>query len=71
MQRASIGAAPNGNWNPDNGQVNLNWDHVDNRDDNLGVRPAVRAPTVRISSTRRAYDQYLGTWLETEIIVFR
>ena len=30
------------NWNPDNGQVNLNDNDVGNRNDNLGVRPAVR-----------------------------
>lgn len=30
------------NWNPDNGQVNLNHNDVGNRDDNLGVRPEMR-----------------------------
>lgn len=30
------------NWNPDNGQVNLNHNDVGNRDDNLGARPEMR-----------------------------
>jgi hypothetical protein len=36
------GNLPNGNFNPDNGQVNLNWNNAGNRDSNLGVRPSVR-----------------------------
>lgn len=40
--RQAKSQAPNGNWNPDNGQVRLNRDDADNRNDNLGVRLPMR-----------------------------
>lgn len=38
----SSGHAPRGDWNPDSGQVVLNWDGAGSLVDGLGVRPAGR-----------------------------
>ena len=64
------------NWNPDNGQVNLNHNDVGNRDDNLGVRPEMRVTfcIVRVGwilSIRLTCDQYHYTWHLIEIAEFR
>jgi hypothetical protein len=58
------GSAPNGNWNPENGQVNLNNNDVGNQDDILGARPAGRIycrlfshpPSMRPMSPAMAVD---------------